>query len=653
MLQMDWLPACPAGFDSLDTVLQQMRGRCDGPQGLKLLRAAAGCRRNFIQTSKADRFFQKITEGEAGIADDVLRPVRIAILAAHSVEHLLPATRVAALARGMNASLYVAPYGQYRQVIHNRDPDLAAFAPQFVLFAPDMRDSPLSLPLTATYDEVTAAVTRRVEELHALWRAAAEFTGAAVIQQTFLNMDLPVFGSFERLVPASDLSVFLRLQMAVAEAAREEGVLLLDMDQCAALAGGARKLHDSSRWYQARQLISPEVSVIWGDMLARVVAAALGLSRKCLIVDLDNTLWGGVAGDDGPENLRLGAGSPDGEAFFIFQEYIGRLLQRGIALAICSKNDPDVAEAAFSLSTMALRRQDVAAFVANWNNKADNIRQIAETLRLGLDAMVFADDNPAERDIVRRELPQVAVPELMDDPADYPRILSASGWFEAAAFTADDAVRVRNYSHEVSRMQARENATDLEAYLSDLRMVLTGRRMTEADAPRVLQLLNKTNQFNLTSRRYTGPEFQALADRPDTRIWTFRLADRFGDHGLISVVILTGEEREDGDPAERGRGLAVHDWIMSCRVLGRGVEDAVLSVVAEAADRENAPCLKGEYCPTSRNGMVSGLYRVMGFSEVEKTAGDDATFWVRSRDAPLSDRCRTACSLIRITTRHD
>lgn len=643
MIEMDWLSPCPVGFDTLDAALQVLRYQTDMTENCKLLYAVSNCRRNFLQTSKIDKILEKVKSNSKSVQEE-LRSIRIALLASHSVEHLLPATRVAALARGMLANLYVAPYGQYRQVIHKEDLYLKEFSPQFILFAFDLKDMPISLPFTATQSDVLQAVTRRVEEIRALWSKAAKSFGATIIQQTFLNLDEPVFGSFERLVPASRLAIFLQLQAAIADAARQEGVLLLDMDQCANLCGGINKLHDRSRWYQARQLVSPEASVIWGDMLARVIAAASGLSRKCLIVDLDNTLWGGVVGDDGPENLRIGAGSPDGEAFYIFQDYIKQLVERGIVLAVCSKNDSHVVETAFALSTMGLSRQDVAAFVVNWNNKADNIRQIAEMLRLGLDAMVFVDDNPAERDIVRRELPQVAVPELMDDPADYPRILAASGWFEASAFTEDDATRSRNYYHDTSHTQAHENATDLEAYLCDLRMVLTAGRMTEADAPRVLQLLNKTNQFNLTTRRYTASELQALATLPDTRIWTFRLADRFSNHGLISVVILTSPEND----IENKNIICIHDWIMSCRVLGRGVEDVVSTIIEDSIPREKFSYIYGEYKKTLKNGMVSELYGDLGFSQVQNATDDTTIFWIRNINDPLPERCQIACSLIEV-----
>ncbi|NHO30986.1 HAD-IIIC family phosphatase [Acetobacter fallax] len=650
MLRMDWLPPRPVGFDSFDEAFHATHDLTNTDEILARLRLLSGCRRNFLQTGKADRLLEKVAQKTDGHLASDLRTVRIAILASHTVEHLVPSVRIAALARSLDARIHVAPYGQYRQAVYGPHADLLAFSPQFILFALDMRDAPLDLPLSASLADVDEAVLRRTDELRALWRHAMATFGATIIQQTFLNVDPPVFGAFEQLVPASRASVLLRLHLSLAQAAREEGVLLLDMDECTTLAGGLPELHDAIRWHQAKQFVSPHAAIIWGDVLARIIAAACGLSRKCLIVDLDNTLWGGTAGDDGPEYLRLGPGTPDGEAFYVFQEHISRLMQRGIAVAVCSKNDINIAEAAFNQPSMKIQRRDIAVFVANWNNKADNIREISRTLSLGLDAFVFADDNPAEREIVRRELPQVAVPELSDDPSDYPRLISASGWFEAASFTRDDAIRVQNYSADVSRSAARENASDLDSYLQDLNMVMSARRLADSDFSRVLQLLNKTNQFNLTGRRYTGPELRALLSCPSAQIWTFRLADRFGDNGLVSVVILVPNEISPSVSGQDQKLLHIENWIMSCRVLGRGLEHAALAVLIQAMKQNNISDVTADYRQTSRNSMVSGHYASLGFSRTDGTEDGTDTSWALCTHDPIHDATQKACMNIRIVT---
>ncbi len=552
--------------------------------------------------------------GEAGLGQALdpaglgLVPLRLAILASHTVDHLVPGIRVAGLHRGLAISVHVAPYGNYRQALLGEDPALAEFAPQLVLLALDAQDSPIALPLGASEADVEQAVAARVAELRHLWRRARERFNAQVVQQLLVATTPPLFGSYEAMVPAAPRTVLERLNAALRLAAREDGVLLLDLAAQMAGQGPADGLADPVRWHQAKQLVSPVMAPLHGDLVARIAGAVLGRARKCLVLDLDNTLWGGVIGDDGIEGIKLGQGNPTGEAFLAMQRYAAQLGQRGIILAVCSKNDMAVAEAVFeNHPEMALRRGDIAAFVANWSDKAGNLRQIAKQLNIGLDALVFLDDNPAERDIVRRELPGVAVPELPEDVALYPAWLGAAGYFETVGFTADDAARGRSYALNAARQAALEQTTDLEGYLRSLEMVLTARRIGPAELPRATQLINKTNQFNLTTRRYTEAEVQALADDPTSLALALRLTDRFGDNGLISVILARP------DASLRPGEWLIDTWLMSCRVLGRQVEAATMQVLTTLAAQQGIHALIGEYRPTARNGMVADHYSRLGF----------------------------------------
>jgi FkbH-like protein len=553
-----------------------------------------------------------------------LTPFRLAILSSHTVDHLTPAIRVSGLQRRLALSVHVAPYGQYRQSLLADDPQLAAFAPQLILLALDARDTPIDLPFEASQAEVDAAVAARVNELRNLWRRARERFTAQVVQQTFIPVDPPLFGSFEALVPASPMAVIERLNSAIRSAAAEEGVLLLDLAWQARGLNDEHGLADPVRWHQGKQLISPLLAPFYGDLVARIAAAAAGQSRKCLVLDLDNTLWGGVIGDDGVDGIQLGEGSPTGEAFLTFQRYAAQLGRRGVILAVCSKNDMAVAEGAFeNHPEMAIKRSDIACFVANWNDKAGNLRHIAKTLNIGLDSLVFVDDNPAERSIVRRELPEVAVPELPEDIANYPAVVGAAGYFEAVSFTADDAARAQSYALNAERAAALEQATDMEGYLQSLDMTMVVSPIGAAELPRATQLTNKTNQFNLTTRRYTEPEVAEIAGDPAAVAVALRLRDRFGDNGVISVVMARP------DPALDEGELLIDTWLMSCRVLGRQVEQATLGVLSQAAESRGAKALIGEYRPTAKNGMVAGHYARLGFKPVEAPAGADAnaTFW--------------------------
>ncbi|MFL9812669.1 HAD-IIIC family phosphatase [Stutzerimonas sp. VN223-3] len=596
----------------------------------------AGYRRDFTLTARLDRLasegLQAVANGEASVSG--LRPLRIALLSSHTVDHLVPAIRVAGLQRRLALSVHVAPYGMYRQALLMDDAELVSFAPQLIVLALDSRDAPLQLPLEASQEEVDAAVTERVNELRLLWRRARERYAARIVQQTIVPADPPIFGSFEALVPASPYALIDRLNAAIRTAAREDGVLLMDLAWEAARGGYGDGLAEPVRWHQAKQLVSPNLAPLYGDQLARIAAASVGLSRKCLVLDLDNTLWGGVVGDDGVDGIHLGQGSPSGEAFLAFQRYAALLARRGVILAVCSKNDLSIAEAAFNHPEMALKRSDIATFVANWEDKASNLRNIASMLDIGLDSLVFVDDNPAERDIVRRELPEVAVPELPDDVADYPARVAAAGYFEAVSFTSDDASRGRNYALNAERKAAMSQASDMEGYLRGLEMVLTATPIGAEELTRSTQLINKTNQFNLTTRRYSEAEVERIASDPRSVALALRLADKFGDNGLISVVLARPDAALGSDE------LLIDSWLMSCRVLGRQVEEAVLDVLAKAAIAAGYKALIGEYRPTERNGMVAEHFPRLGFAQYPAliNAASEATFWRYELDSSRSPR---------------
>jgi FkbH-like protein len=333
------------------------------------------------------------------------------------------------------------------------------------------------------------------------------------------------------------------------------------------------------------------------------------------VLDLDNTLWGGVVGDDGLASLVLGQGSAAGEAFVAFQDYARELSRRGIILAVCSKNDEANALEPFEQHPeMLLRRGDIASFVANWNDKPANLRTIAGELNIGLDSLVFVDDNPFERNLVREALPMVAVPEISDDPATYARTLANAGYFEGVSVTDEDRDRSRQYQSNRQREALKVSATDLDSYLRGLEMQLIWKQFDQLGLQRTVQLINKTNQFNLTTRRYSGEEILALMHDKRAFGLQLRLTDRFGDNGIIGIVI--GRMSDDD--------CLIDTWLMSCRVLGRQVEPTTLNLVAAAAKRLGARRLIGEYLPTKKNGMVHEHYSKLGFSVVE-TRADGST----------------------------
>ncbi|GGE86863.1 hypothetical protein GCM10011317_49980 [Niveispirillum cyanobacteriorum] len=380
---------------------------------------------------------------------------------------------------------------------------------------------------------------------------------------------------------------------------------------------GVNTWHDPSLWCSAKQEISPRVAPVYGDAVARIVAARKGRSSKCLVLDLDNTLWGGIIGDDGLDGIILGQGSARGEGFLQLQEYALAQARRGIILAVVSKNDESNALLPFeSHPDMLLRKKDISCFIANWDDKATNIRRVAQKLNIGLDSIVFVDDNPFERELVRRELPMVSVPEVSNNPAEIPSLLAAAGYFEGVVVTAEDLTRTESYQANMERAAQHQTATDLGSYLYSLEMELCWGEFDTLNLARITQLINKTNQFNLTTRRYSEEEVrQVITSSVDIGLY-FRLLDKFGDSGIIGILIGRG----------RGETLSIDTWLMSCRVLGREVESAMLKVLCEAASSAGYVRIEGLYIPTAKNSMVNNLYDRLGFVVIAEQPGGERSY---------------------------
>lgn len=610
---MNWLPIARDFREDLGAALAQAKPR-DGLDGLASL---AACRLGFLETIQLDRALARLGAKEApGYA-----PVRLAILASSTVDHLSPAIRVAGLRRKLLIEVHSGAYGQYRQDLLDPDSALHRFAPQAVLFSLTAREAIAGVALTASAAEVDGAIGRFVSELRSLWRKAREIGGAAVIQQTFLDVSEPLFGGYDRMVPGAPATVVTRLNNQVCEAAGRDGVLVLDIAR-ASQRDGIDAWFDVGRWLQGKLEIAPQAAPLYGDLAARILKAQRGLSKKCLVLDLDNTLWGGVIGDDGLDGIVLGEGSAAGEAHLALQHYAKQLKERGVILAVCSKNDAKIAEAAFrDHPEMVLRRSDFAAFQANWDDKAQNLKAIAARLNIGIDSLVFVDDNPIERARVRQSLPMVAVPELPEDPAHYVRCLAEAGYFEAVAFTPEDRDRAQSYAANAEREALLGSAESMEDFLSGLAMTAVCGPFTAVDHARVVQLINKTNQFNTTTRRYAGDEIARIMEEPDAVTLQFRLLDRVGDNGLVSTMILRPTPDDD-------EALEIENWVMSCRVFGRELEYEAMNIAVEAAKERGARTLVADYIPTPKNDVISRLYPSLGFTEVDSpTPANGATRW--------------------------
>ncbi len=602
MIELSWLP--PAA-EAWNAQLTAAAAKETPAEQWAALVAAANVRIDFIQTAKLDRVAQRLfASGAPAVAG---KPLRLAVLGSSTLKHLVPAIRVGALRHGLWVEIFEGEYGQYRQELLDTDSALHAFKPDVLL---------LALDAYHLAEGSGATAEAALENMRACW-AMAKQMGAVVIQQTALPVFPRLLGNNEQRLADSPAAVLERINAELRPAADQAGVHLLAVDSYAA-EHGTKEWHDPVLWHRSKQEVHPRVSHVYGDLVGRMLSALRGRSAKCLVLDLDNTVWGGVIGDDGLHGIHLGQGSTMGEAYVAFQRYAQRLARRGVILAVCSKNDEANALEPFERHPdMVLKRADIACFVANWQDKATNLRHIAKTLNIGLDALVFADDNPFERNLVRQELPEVAVPELPEDPSLYISAIAEAGYFEALTITEEDRERTGQYRANAERESLREAGTDLEGYLRGLEMELVVDPFNELGFARIVQLINKTNQFNLTTRRYTEADVRGMMADPTVLTYQFRLLDRFGDNGMIALLI----GRLDGE-----RALLMDTWLMSCRVLGRQVEEACLNVLAAGARSLGAERIIGEYLPSAKNGMVRELYGKLGFT-LEESDAEGATRW--------------------------
>ncbi len=617
---LQWLPEHP----DFDRAIEVVRN--EDPEwghSLVALRELSKYRLNFLQTNKLDRHLQKILKKgrNKDVVSSGLLPLKIAILASSTVDHLIPGLRVAGLRRGLLLQCHVGNYGHYRQDIFDKQSDLYKARPDVVLFSINGFDALPHIPVSTSKDAVEELIEEQIKDWRTLWHQITNGLNASVLIQTIVDPAPTLFGSLDGLVPACRTNLYLELNRRIRSTAEKDGHIVVDMDRWVANSG-IDNWFDPVKWFHAKQEIAPQQSPIYGDFVARVIAASQGKSRKCLVLDLDNTLWGGVVGDDGIDGICLGQGSALGEAFSFFQEYVKRLSERGVILAVCSKNDEITAKEVFEKHPeMVLSLDDVSRFIANWENKASNLKQIAKDLNLNTDALVFFDDNEAERALVREILPDVAVPEVPEDPAFFANCLANSGYFEAVSLTAEDIDRTRQYRslHESKKLIA--SSTDLESFLRGLSMNLKAGRIKPVDIQRVEQLVKKTNQFNLRTQRYSKSEISQIAEDGSAIALWFRLADRFGDNGLISVII--------GRPLDEDRKdcLFIDTWLMSCRVIGRSVENAALSILTDIAKSEGYRTLVGEYLPTKKNGIVREHYLKLGFTSLGSGQAEGAGRW--------------------------
>ena len=534
--------------------------------------------------------------------------IRIAILSDAASQQFVPVLKTLFHENGVNAAIYEGAFDAVELEVFNPASSMYQFHPDLVILANCTQALRTRYYQAGGVENFAAVATERTLRI---WDALQANCSARVIQ---CNYALPYerqFGNYDLKTPQSLYASALALNANIAAHARERpNVLLCDVEGIASYTG--RKFwFDDRLWNMTKAFCQLEQLPLVAQTLVEITLSTLGRIVKCIILDLDNTLWGGVVGDDGPLGITIGAHG-DGEAFHHLQSYLLSMKKRGILLAVCSKNNHDNAVQPFVENPeMVLKREDITVFVANWENKADNIRRIRDTLEIGFDSLVFLDDNSFERNLVRQFLPDVLVPELPEDPADYVRALSELNLFETNSFSAEDVQRSELYKRQADRQQLQSSFSSIDDYLRSLEMKIVVARFEPAKLPRIAQLIQRSNQFNLTTHRHNEAQCEAMMLDKDgcLPLWA-SLSDRFGDHGLISIVILQWTSGK----------LQILDWLMSCRVLARGVEHLLMTRVVEEAKQKGLPWIVGEYIPTAKNAMVQNFYAEFGF---QKSAEQD------------------------------
>lgn len=456
------------------------------------------------------------------------------------------------------------------------------------------------------------------QRITAVWDRIAANSKARILQFNFPVWDDRIFGDFGAKTPDSFVFQTRKLNYLLAEKSADyKNVFLCDIDGIQSRVG-EKALRDAKMFCIAKMPFRTEILPVIAQAVTDTVLAAEGKIKKCAILDLDNTLWGGVIGDDGMEGIQIGElGS--GHAFTHFQQWLKELKNRGIILCVCSKNNEETAKEPFLRHPeMVLRLEDISVFVANWEGKPANIRYIRDVLNIGMDSMVFLDDNPFEREAVRTLLPEVTVPELPEAPEDYVDYLRGEDLFGTASYSAEDGMRTDRYRAEAERVSLQNKCNDYDSYLESLEMVAQAKPFDEYHFPRIAQLTQRSNQFNLRTVRYTEQEIADIASDDKYLTLYFTLKDKFGDHGLISAVIMEKRGEEE---------LFVNTYLMSCRVLKRGMEEFIINSMIQTAAEHGFSRVVGEYLPTAKNAMVADIYSRLGFTKIS-----DSTFIAETAD---------------------
>lgn len=537
-----------------------------------------------------------------------LKDYKIAILGNCSTQHLATALKGYGYIEGYNLDIFDADYNQINAQIMDDMSELYKHAPNAVLIYMSTEKlfenfCSLDLQNRNNFAENT------INQIMMYWNTINSKLKTNIMQFNFVEIDDRIFGNYSNKVSSSFIYQTRKLNYLLMEQVEKtKNAFLIDLSTIQNQYG-RKDFHDEKLYYIAKMPISTNLLPEVAKQVIDVIKALNGKIKKCVVVDLDNTLWGGIIGDDGLKSIQIGE-LGIGHAFSEFQMWLKELKNRGIILTVCSKNNEDIAKEPFEKHPeMVLRLNDISMFVANWQDKASNIRHIQKTINIGMDSLVFIDDNPFERNLVKELIPEITVPDLPEDPAMYLSYLESLNLFETASYSENDKDRTKQYQAEVGRANLQSSFEDFNDYLKSLNMVATVHEFSEFEIPRISQLTQRSNQFNLRTIRYTEAEIEEISKNNNYLTLSFSLKDKFGDYGLISVVIMEKQDKET---------LFLNTWLMSCRVLKRGMEEFIINTIIETAKKNGFKKVIGEYIKTPKNAMVEKIYSKLGFKEISE-----------------------------------
>jgi FkbH-like protein len=553
----------------------------------------------------------------------ILPAIKIALLGDNATQFLAIAIKGIGVERGYNIELFEADYNQVERQFLDPSSELYSFDADYVVVSQSTHK------LLSTYNEKPIeGQSHLADERLEFIKLMCNSMQSRLIYFNYPEIEDNVFGSYANKVESSFTYQIRKLNYELMNLAQQNSNLFIC--DIAALQNkfGRDMMFDPSVYVTTEMVFSIDAIPYVASRAMDIISAAQGKLNKCLILDLDNTMWGGIIGDDGLENIQLGHGLGIGKAFTEFQEWMKKLKNRGVILAVCSKNTENIAKEPFEKHPdMILKLNDIAVFKANWDNKADNIRQIQSILNIGFDSMVFLDDNPFERNMVRQNVSGVTVPELPEDPGEYLEYLYSLNLFETVSYSNADVERTKQYQVEAQRVTFQKSFTNEAEFLRNMDMVSEIKPFDKFNTPRVSQLSQRSNQFNLRTIRYLEADIENISNDNYYQDFSFTLSDKYGDHGLICIVIL---EKENKDT------LFINTWFMSCRVLKRGMENFTLNTIIKYAKENGFKKIIGEYLETPKNNMVENHYQKLGFLP---TVADDQNLYELEIDTYVNKEC--------------